>query len=919
MGSIKTIYVCNHSHTDIGFTDYQDVCFRQHGEFIGQALDLIEATDGYPAEAQYSWTCETTGPLLRYLRGASQAEIDRFRHWHEDGRIDVAAMQYNLTPLLNIEQMHRIALSAPGAPRRVRPDGRVGDAGRRQRRLLALRRPPRRPRRLVLHRGDQSDPRGAAASRSRAPSGGRGRAARKCSPGTATTTSSAAARRASAIATWSIGCCRAGSTELEADASYPYDFLYCEFDPSGARRQRPARPAHARLREALERRGAARTSSSSSPPPSSASCCAKRARQCHRPPARRLDRPLDRRPRLERLRDRRQPGDPRNRRRGESDRRLDRARGADGWDAGRAAYTYENATLFDEHTWGAYSSVEAPQSLFTRAQWNRKAGYAYTAAMEAHDQLARAANALAKPLGTRGPEGIFNLGDLKPEEAFKPSGIDEVLVINTLPWERQVIVEEPEPRGGAAPVGVLDCFFNRGSGWGGARPIPPIRRVAGTVPAMGYAFLRIAEPDSSDLAVSPGVIENRHYRVRVDPAGGGLLEFFDKALEHDFAGTYQGWRPGPVRLRDGRFQRRPARHRQHRLLPSRLLRRQQEHPVAPPDRRQGRDRCRRRSKRVAPRSRVRIDAPGVSSASVTYALDAGTKSLAIDWTLDKLHHEDPEAVFVAFPFKLDEPRFTIDLNGIPSAPNDDQLDGAAKDWYPLQRWVDVSDGKRGVTLVPLDAPLVHLGGITTGKWARTLEPEGPTIMSWALNNHWLVNFKAEPGRPHPAPLPADHARRPGRSGRRGALCGRSLGAADRAPRHRADRRAERLLLQRRSGIAGPGHRQAGRGRRLDRASPAEPVADRKPALLSASPRHRPRRDGAIRSSTRATRSASTAASSASIWSRSRLRRCSCASHRDRHHQGRKTQDEHAKENRTGGDIAGHAGDAGARRQRRLLS
>jgi alpha-mannosidase len=47
-----------------------------------------------------------------------------------------------------------------------------------------------------------------------------------------------------------------------------------------------------------------------------------------------------------------------------------------------------------------------------------------------------------------------------------------------------------------------------------------------------------------------------------------------------------------------------------------------------------------------------------------------------------------------------------------------------------------------VTLVPLDAPLVHLGGITTGKWSRMLEPEGSTIMSWALNNHWLVNFKS---------------------------------------------------------------------------------------------------------------------------------------------------------------------------------
>src|SRR5262249_56033711 len=69
--------------------------------------DWVEASDADPAEAKYKWTCETTGPLLRWLRGASPSEIDRFRRWHKAGRIDVAAMQYNLTPLLNVEQMHR--------------------------------------------------------------------------------------------------------------------------------------------------------------------------------------------------------------------------------------------------------------------------------------------------------------------------------------------------------------------------------------------------------------------------------------------------------------------------------------------------------------------------------------------------------------------------------------------------------------------------------------------------------------------------------------------------------------------------------------------------------------------------------------------------------------------------------------------
>ena len=107
MSKIKTIYIANHAHTDIGFTDYQALALRQHGEFVGQALDVIEATDDFPREAKYRWTVETTGPFLRWLRQASPDEIARFRFWHEQGRIDIAAMQYNMTPLLNVEQMHR--------------------------------------------------------------------------------------------------------------------------------------------------------------------------------------------------------------------------------------------------------------------------------------------------------------------------------------------------------------------------------------------------------------------------------------------------------------------------------------------------------------------------------------------------------------------------------------------------------------------------------------------------------------------------------------------------------------------------------------------------------------------------------------------------------------------------------------------
>ncbi len=110
MGEIEVFYILNHSHTDIGFTDHQELVFRQHADFIDQAIELCERTSDYPPEAQYRWTCEVTGTTERYLESAGQAKLDLFMRWHKMGRLDVGAMQYNFTPLLGVEQMYRSLL-----------------------------------------------------------------------------------------------------------------------------------------------------------------------------------------------------------------------------------------------------------------------------------------------------------------------------------------------------------------------------------------------------------------------------------------------------------------------------------------------------------------------------------------------------------------------------------------------------------------------------------------------------------------------------------------------------------------------------------------------------------------------------------------------------------------------------------------
>ena len=265
------------------------------------------------------------------------------------------------------------------------------------------------------------------------------------------------------------------------------------------------------------------------------------------------------------------------------------------------------------------------------------------------------------------------------------------------------------------------------------------------MPAFGYAFIDLdQQPEGDDLATGERTIENAYYRVTVDPKTGALAEWYDKELGKNLAGSYQGWGLGQyiyerVESDEGRqalfwgdfsapdFGYGRTDTPWDRSTVTKVT-------MGEPEIAHGRAAI-----------SVTVEAAGIRSATCTYVLESGQKTLGIDWLLDKVHETGIEAVFIALPFDLGTPTFRADVNGVPFTPDDDQLNGTVRDWYPVGRWASVDDGETTVIVAPLDAPLLHLGGITTGKWARSLEPEGPTLMSWALHNHWMVNFKASQG------------------------------------------------------------------------------------------------------------------------------------------------------------------------------
>ena len=119
--------------------------------------------------------------------------------------------------------------------------------------------------------------------------------------------------------------------------------------------------------------------------------------------------------------------------------------------------------------------------------------------------------------------------------------------------------------------------------------------------------------------------------------------------------------------------------------------------------------------------------------------------------VDKLPVRTPEGLHFGFEFNV--PSAVVRINS-PLAvvePEKDQLPGACKNWFSVERWVDVANAQYGVTWATVDAPLVEMGGLTANllrsqpnpnAYLKTIKPSSK-LYSWVMNNHWHTNYRAD--------------------------------------------------------------------------------------------------------------------------------------------------------------------------------
>jgi hypothetical protein len=387
---------------------------------------------------------------------------------------------------------------------------------------------------------------------------------------------------------------------------------------------------------------------------------------------------------------------------------------------------YDNLLFYDEHTHGAAESVRQPLAQNSINQWGMKSAYAWEAAKKS-SLLQEKALAFLEP-------------------ALNKSNLSTIAVFNTLNWKRSGLVHLfieygiiPEnesftitgPDGEEIPWQVYE------------------RRMEGAyyglwvenVPAMGFLTLQINVGHNSAVE-KPNIgndFENEFYAVTIDPELGVITQILDKDLGIELVDKHDS-----LSLGHFIYEELDNRHELERLTST------NRDTVYKP---LGMQRTELKNIWVTKEENgsiyksifLRGDMPvcaGRRGVEIEIRLYHRQKKMEMHYKMIKLPVYTPEAVYVAFPFKLDGGKLAFEAQGGVVYPGVNQLAGTSADWNTIQNFAAVKSNEAQIVFVSKDIPLVHFGDINIGRYYYQLKPETNHIYSWVLNNYWVTNFKA---------------------------------------------------------------------------------------------------------------------------------------------------------------------------------
>lgn len=364
---------------------------------------------------------------------------------------------------------------------------------------------------------------------------------------------------------------------------------------------------------------------------------------------------------------------------------------------------WKNVLLYSEHTWGAWCSISKPDDAFTLDQWKVKSEFALNANRQSHELLRDVLATQEKP-------------------AASPTAMN---VFNTTQWERTDLATVPQELQKAGDR-IVDAK-------GQEMPSQHLRSgewvfLAKDVPPFGAKRFNIVAGKSStagQASASKNSLATPQLQVAINPESGAI-----QSLKKTGIGVEWVDAQAPVGLNDYRYLLgTDAKGAQGNDKPMILV---------------------RESGPLVASLQIESGAPGCVRLVREVRLIDGVDRVELTDAVDRKSVREKDGVHFGFGFNVPKGKIHIETPWAVVRPNLDQLPGSCRNWFSVQRWVDISNPDYGILWAPLDAPLMEIGGMTANllgavayaEW-MTNAIDSQTIYSWAQNNHWHTNYKID--------------------------------------------------------------------------------------------------------------------------------------------------------------------------------
>lgn len=348
-----------------------------------------------------------------------------------------------------------------------------------------------------------------------------------------------------------------------------------------------------------------------------------------------------------------------------------------------------NIVLFHEHTWGAWCSISKPDDPFSVHQWEYKKGFVDSA--------------------------DFFINKIR-ESLFKNiSAPSHIKVINTLLWKRSGYVEMDAPESFKYNM-LTDEKGNK----------MPLQKnadgkicfIAKNIPAKGEKNYRLS-------------FEGTNSRYPVESLATFTIDSTTGSLKH-LSALGREW------VADSRYKGLLQSLYVSGLNPDKFslssvkkIEQVENGPVV---------------------SKFRITCTMKGANEVIYEITRynGFDPVKLSVIIDKKAIREKESVHIAFPFAIEQPKTRIGVSGSYITPEHGQIPGANKDFFCIQRWIDISGNHNGVTLsCPQGAlfeveDMINEERINNGykKWKDSAQSSS-VLFLYAMNNYWHTNYKAD--------------------------------------------------------------------------------------------------------------------------------------------------------------------------------